>query len=178
MQSVERHIPRQVDAWKLVNQSASLQGYLSLGELPRFAAALAAVDPAQQVVAGLLFGRDDEGHRVVTGQLKTSVPLICQRCLEQMTHVIDTSIAWGLLAVDDEARKLPAALDPVVIDHESGQLDLHAMLEDELLLNLPISAFHDSCEGDGSPRGFGDVDAETATVTQKPFAGLADLLKK
>lgn len=178
MRSAERHIPRQVDAWKLVQQSAHLQGYLHFADLPRLSALLAVADPEGQVAVELQFGHDNDGHRVVTGELHATVRLICQRCLEQMEHPVDAQIQWGLLSSDDEARKLPADLDPVVIESESGQMDVHAMLEDELLLCLPISALHESCEGDGSTRRFGADVAEETKVTQKPFAGLADLLKK
>ena len=75
---------------------------------------------------------------------------------------------------DDAASDLPASYDPLV----SGNItNLHALVEDELLLALPAVPMHsrEECQHSGNEFGNG-ADAEVPQ-RENPFAALGDLLR-
>jgi len=179
MKHTERHLPRQVDAFKLTQQGIVLDGHVSVSELPRLTEALngGVCEGSNNLHPVLGFGVDGEGHRVAHGEVNAMLPITCQRCLQVMPYAVHADIHWAFVTTDEAAKKIPAHLDPVML-LPSGYFDVHEMLEDELLLGLPITAFHKSCEGAGETKTFGEVKLEETSVTKKPFAALAGLLEK
>lgn len=102
-----------------------------------------------------------------------SVPLICQRCLgkvdlalsvdQDFRFVADEAIA---LAEDDDSDE-----DLLVL---SRDFDVLALIEDELLMAMPIVPMHEACESEHAPTS----DASTADVLEEkphPFAALRGL---
>jgi len=177
MKPTVRHLPRQVDAFKLTQQAIVLDGQLRVNELPRLTEALSSTTGLPDLHPVLSFGIDAEGHRVAEGQVKAMLPITCQRCLQVMPYEVQADIHWAFVTSDEAAKKLPAHLDPIMLS-TSGYVDVYEMLEDELLLSLPITAFHEDCEGAGATKVFGEVVSENASATEKPFAALADLFEK
>jgi uncharacterized protein len=143
------------------------------------------------------FERLQEGQAVPTGQVQwaaqaherpragaaaevrlhleasTQFERTCQRCLQPV--VLQLQVERDFLFVADEAQA--AALDA---DNEQEdvlelerQLDLHALIEDELLLALPLVPRHDACP---HPLPVRSQDApEQAAEAAHPFAALASL---
>jgi len=175
MKHSERHLPRQVDAFRLTQQGIVLDGHVSVDELPRLTAVLSVIDRSMNLHPVLNFSVDDQGYRTAEGHVHAVLPLTCQRCLQVMPFEVQANIHWAFVATDEEAKKLPANLDPVMLS-PSGYVDVYEMLEDELLLNLPITVFHDDCETAGATQVFGEVELD-ANVKEKPFVALVDLFK-
>ena len=102
----------------------------------------------------------------------TEVTLECQRCLQPMP--LPLTIARRIFFVDGEDAA--AALD---LDSDDDvlalppSLDLHQLLEDELLLALPVVPRHDVCAVPLAPSTGEDALAETER--EHPFAALAAL---
>jgi len=105
-------------------------------------------------------------------QTRCAVTLQCQRCLQPMVE--DVVIDRRLRFVDDEddaARLDEESEDDVLV--ASRSLDLHALLEDELILALPLVPRHDVCP---QPLPMGADGGEAADEAQpNPFAALAAL---
>lgn len=107
-------------------------------------------------------------------QVNTQLPLVCQRCLEpvRMPVVVDQ---WFRFVPDEataEQQDDDAAEDLLV---ESAGFDLRALVEDELVLAMPLIASHASCP---APPGLSVQDARfDAAVDERlqPFAALARL---
>lgn len=167
-----RRLPRQVDVLKLCQQSLVLEGQVPLAELPRLAEALP-VDVGNRVLQPVLhFSVDDEGHRLMQGHLEISVPMVCQRCLEIMEYPIHADLHCAFVVSDEQAKSLPAHLEPVMLETDATHTALYDLLEDELLLSLPIAARHEHC-------GEQQVEKQQQTeARKKPFADLAELLNK
>jgi len=129
------------------------------------------------VSASASFSRRKD-HIAVSGRLAATWPLVCQRCLEPMSTTIDEPYELVFVESEEAARKLPKALDPVVLD-ETGQIRLVDVLEDELMLHVPAVPRHDNhatCVE--TERSFGNVDAaiaEEAEGKKNPFDVLKDL---
>lgn len=95
----------------------------------------------------------------------------CQRCLEPVALHLD--VARALRFVADEA--LAEALDPDSEDDVLAlprRLDLHTLVEDELLLALPLVPMHDQCPRH-LPMSAGHLAGEAeGQPARSPFAAL------
>jgi len=96
----------------------------------------------------LFFSRDAEGRGLISGTIRARLELSCQRCLEAVTQDFELHPHLSLVSGMDEARLLPAELDPLLVTEEL--ISLPDIIEDELLLALPQIPMHDP--GD-CPRG-------------------------
>ena len=120
-------------------------------------------------------GADDEVWLHL--QAKTSVPLTCQRCMGAVVtplevdqwyrFVADEDIA---MAEDDESEEDLLVMEP--------QFDLLAVLEDELLMALPLVPMHEACPVAPTLRAGEAELAGEAGEKPNPFAVLAQLKKK
>ncbi len=103
--------------------------------------------------------------------------LICQRCLEPAVLGLDTECDVGFVASDEAAKNLPRNYEPVILDDEA--LDLHELIEDELLLALPAVPMHPmgTCQ---HPPGYQPDEAEPEEEAEKPnpFSVLAKLKRE
>ncbi|MGA8515552.1 MAG: YceD family protein [Burkholderiaceae bacterium] len=108
--------------------------------------------------------------------VRSRVPMVCQRCLGAFEVPIDIHIPFRFVA--DEATALnedeTCEEDLLVL---SKQFNLHDLIEDELLMALPIVPKHDTCPGEVKLAST-DEDFKAA-LTQKPnaFAALGSLKK-
>jgi len=82
---------------------------------------------------------------LVSGNLKATVQLECQRCLESMQHSIDEPFELVFAKSIEAAHDLPETMDPVVLD-DNGQIHVVDLFEDELILHLPTVARHEQVE--------------------------------
>lgn len=110
--------------------------------------------------------------------IETKVPRLCQRCLKPL--VLPVRVDRPFRFVADEAAAIAEDEDSEEdILVWSRDFDLHGLLEDEILLDLPLIPLHDECQ---APAGFdlaapADEASANADVRQ-PFADLASLMKK
>jgi uncharacterized protein len=109
-------------------------------------------------------------------QAQAHVPMVCQRCLGPVDVALDIHSTFRFVATeaiamaeDDESEE-----DLLVL---SKQFDLQALIEDELLMALPIVPKHEVCPVNVK---LASTDEEfKAALTQKPnaFAVLGSLKK-
>lgn len=107
-------------------------------------------------------------------QVESELPLVCQRCLEPVSTPIAVD-RWFRFVPDEETAEQQdddAAEDLLV---ESVAFDLRALVEDELVLAMPLIASHATCPA--APRlSVQDAGFETpVTDRPQPFAALAQL---
>ncbi len=76
------------------------------------------------------------------GTLVANPWLVCQRCLEPFEADVSSPVRVALVANDADADRVPEGFEPVQTD--AGWFDLHAMIEDELLLALPLVPKHET----------------------------------
>ena len=109
--------------------------------------------------------------------IHTEVARHCQRCLQ--TLVLPVAVDRLFRFVPDEAtasaQDEDSAEDVLVWDKH---FDLHALLEDEILLDLPLIPMHAQCPLLAAQPPAAATPVAPAEEKRQPFAGLADLLKK
>lgn len=172
--------PERAETSKLFARNGSINAVLPLRQLTRLSAGIVDSDAAAAVEVALQFGHDEEGRRRLRGQLQTRVVQLCQRCLQPMDQDLHSEL--DLLVLDSEAEldALPdaeaQALD-VLID-EDDALDLLALIEDELLLSLPLAPLHEDADCSAllnELRQKSDQVDRQVSQQANPFAVLASL---
>jgi len=109
-------------------------------------------------------------HLQVHGEL----PLVCQRCLDPVRTPVAVD-QWFRFVPDEETaeRQDDDASEDLLV--ESAEFDLFALVEDELVLAMPLIASHERCP---APPRLSAQDAgfeATAEQRPQPFAALARL---
>lgn len=168
-------LPTHIDVLRMVEGRRVLHGSILLAEMDRLQESVALA--AGEVAITLEFGVDVEGIRYLRGELHAEVELVCQRCLGNMPFPIDNHFALALVRDMAEAENLPSHYDPLLLD--GNPLFLRDMIEDELLLTLPIVARHPRgiCKLADVDDGQGDNEHTDPDSTEKPnpFSVLANL---
>lgn len=162
--------PTRVDAAKLFARDGSINAALPLDRLLRLTDCIA--DPQGEVTVDLQFGHDAEGRRLLSGTLDVPVRLICQRCLEALPRQLHCELQLLVLDTDAELRALPDEYDAIVA--EGGELDLQALIEDELLLSLPLVPMHEEQDCNEALNAIRTAETDaTGQERPNPFAALA-----
>jgi uncharacterized protein len=103
--------------------------------------------PNQSVLvqAEIIFGQDQTGFNLITGQLHSQVKLCCQRCLALFDYSIDIELSLSPISSEKELDNLPDYVEPLMLDAE-GQLVTSSWLAEELHLALPMVPKHENSE--------------------------------
>ena len=169
--------PFRLDVAAFAKEGARLEGRWSLGLLDRLAGA--AVPEAQSAVATeAVWSARGERRPVHASETQvwlhlraaTCLALECQRCLKPMDVPLQIERSFLFVHGEDAAAQLDADSDDDVLALTRA-LDLRELIEDELLLALPLVPRHDVCP---VPLAI-PVDGEMAEDKPNPFASLAAL---
>lgn len=114
------------------------------------------------------------GKTKIESNLSGTVYMPCQRCFEPVEVELNTSGVQMVVFNEEDASTLPSDVDPVLVD-EQGEVALITLIEDEILLGLPIVARHEDrlC----GPR-LTKAPSVNQTNTHKPFSDLATLINQ
>lgn len=137
---------------ELARQQRVLEGVCSLSEMPRLAQALRELGVEQgieltavqadyhlQGVAPRYFS--DAALPVVRLQIKADLPAACQRCFAAMPLTYDLVFEYAVCNDPPEALVEDESMDWLEPD---GVESVAALVEDELLMALPIAVMHDT----------------------------------
>ncbi len=159
-----------IDSLEFAGNGAQMDAQVPVAELSRLHDVLSDTEGVLQcTVTG---GRDRQARAVLDISVSGDCRLICQRCLGPLDYAIRHEVRLQLC---DEAQL--AALDSDEAEHEEDELDailadahldVVALIEDEILLSLPISPMHDA----GSCRV---AESDAAQKGNSPFAILGNL---
>ena len=133
-------LPQTIDPEFLARKVVTIEGKYTVLDLPRLCDILH--DHAGHITFRLEFGRDeDKKHCLITGGLEAVLKTVCQRCLDMMELNISSPVYLGVVSSRAEGVILPEGYEPLVQD--VNPMSLSALIEDELILAMPISAMHD-----------------------------------
>ena len=167
-------LPREVDLDKCIAlNSAFINARVDLAQLPRFAETCEHV--VGDVIANITFEKDLNSMRLIKGEIKAQVTLICQRCAQEYVEPLTCSFE---LTPDIERAKACHIENKYDFIEElnEGKVDLYELIEDGLILEVPAFPKHgdddEACGLQGSKWSYGEIDKE---AEQSPFAALAAL---
>jgi len=162
-----------LDALNLAAAAVVVEREFRLADFTRLADRLLAPDgmAAARIAMGSAGG-------VPTGELEVRAEalLTCQRCLGPMRRTLRSTSQLAFVERDD--APIPAEYE--AIPGDPRKVDLAELVEDELLLALPLIPMHgagEQCRAQ-EPQPAPDRGAgPTSQEMRRPFAGLKDLLK-
>jgi uncharacterized protein len=155
-----------IDSADFARRGGELSGEVPVAELGRMADLLA--DPEGKIRYELRGSSGKDGNPQLELVLDGVCNLRCQRCLNALSYTVKLVSKLRLVTEgqqdstdieDDEADSIPA----------EKRLDVLALLEEELLLSLPIAPKHVSGEC--------QIAVESLNRSNNPFAVLAGLKK-
>ena len=162
---------RPLDAVGLARSGSQVEREFPVADFARLLDRLA--EPTGQVKAVAAFhqaGDRPAARLAVTAE----VVMTCQRCLGPVRRALASEAE--LVFAEEGAPGLPEGSE--VVTGDPHRLDFAALVEDELLLALPIIPQHEAGEACTLPAGEGDdPDTSDTAEMRRPFAGLKDLLK-
>ena len=108
--------------------------------------------------------------------VRASFPMECQRCLTPVDVPLEVAREFRFVADEATAEALDDDCEEDLLAL-SREFDLHELIEDELLMALPVVPKHDECPTP-VPLSSSDDDFEEANAAKpNPFAALAALRK-
>lgn len=136
----DTQLPRQINILRAADQGLQFSGKLLLADMARLTSSLLVNEG--EVDVSLAFGKDEAGYRFIRGKLDCLVQMQCQRCSEPMTVELNENFTLSPVLSDGQARSVPSEYEPLMVDIEDQEL--LPIIEDELILQLPIVAKHDN----------------------------------
>lgn len=159
-----------VDVEVLAAEGASLERRYELDGLTRLADVLAA--PGGVALARIRFFEVGEGMPGCELVVEAEASLRCERCLETYRQPLRSEARLAFVPNEAQAAGVPPDFEAVTAG--SQRVSLAQLVEDEVLLSLPVVPLH----GPGTACAEGRSGGTAATAeTHRPFAGLKELLK-
>jgi uncharacterized protein len=155
------------DAFAFSWEGHVVEGTLALSSLERLHDLLAGL--AGEVSFRISGLTGERGESMLHLEVSGSLPLACQRCLEAIPFNLDVDSLLELLPEGAEMSQDELEDDTRDFLPVAGKLDVAELVEDEILLVLPVAPRHERC---GLP---GTADAGERIL---PFAQLVGLRGK
>lgn len=165
--------PRRLDVASFARTAGRLAGDWPLASMPRLLQDT--LPPAAQ--SGSVSWSAQGVHKPVSGgeaelrlllQARATLQMLCQRCLQPMAVALDVSPSLRFVRGEAQAEALDEDSDEDVLALTPA-LDLQPLVEDELILALPLVPRHERCP-QPLPMSAGEGEA-----ARQPFAALAAL---
>ncbi len=170
---MSRVLLQKTDLHGLAARGAIVEEVLEAAYLSRLAPLV--TDTAATVACNLALSLDSRGNTLVGGTVTTTVGLTCQRCLEPMAYRVEASLDVAIATGDESLAMLEAEHETVLPAEAPRLADL---VEDEVLLALPLVAMHASVDDCGPlAQRLDDAAQDTSDerTTNNPFAVLKSL---
>lgn len=158
-----------IDSQKFAAAESSIRGKLDLAQMPRLADVLVCHDGSLRCEVSGTRETDCEVTRYgLHLRVEGVLALQCQRCLGEVAFDCRIDRRFLLLPPGSEWPEDELTADEYDAIPASQELSLAVLVEDEVLLALPLVPRHEDCSG--PDRGLAVVDE-----TSSPFAVLAGL---
>jgi len=178
----KEYTPDRLDVKAFAHAGGHLAGHDSLLKYQRMASSAQGLHPDLRV-DWQVDGEVCAPHGEVVGQVwlrlkaETTFPMLCQRCLQVVDVPLQVARAFRFVPDEATAEALDEHCeeDLLVLSHE---FDVRALIEDELLMTLPLSPRHEVCPTQVTMVTGEDDFAQANAVRPNPFAVLAELRQR
>lgn len=173
--------PLKLDVEAFAGAAGRLQGDWPLSSLPRIADLIPpeAVDAADEPVVWSLEGekravRADLPQTWLHMRVDTTVSMVCQRCLQPVAIPLEVDSSFRFVHDEATAEALDADAEEDILVMERS-MNARSLIEDELLLAMPVVALHDVCPEPLPVPSDEPESLEEEEAKPNPFASLAAL---
>lgn len=143
-----------IDPWAFARTSGRRFGAMDLAELSRLSGSVALPDGVFDVSATGSVAED--GHSYINVKASGKIWLTCQRCLDPILHVVRHEVLFQLWRTGEALPGDELLEDGFDALPAGNELDLAQLIEDEVLLGLPLSPRHADCQVPHSVSGAAD----------------------
>jgi uncharacterized protein len=157
---------------KEVAQKGCFKGEIALSELKRLGELLQLDDAGvvgRSIAVTFEFLRSGFDVPMLAGHLQTSLELECQRCLKPLEFPMELDFR---LLIDASDELLSQSSEDTLYSND-GYIDIAEVVEDELILAIPLVAMHEDTACNENWRD-SELPAETP-MKENPFAVLQQL---
>ena len=133
-------LPITIDPYKSAQRRLVCDGVYNLLEMNRLLAV--SESRSEQVKVDAKFDVDERGLVVISGTGSALVALTCQRCTETFEQLLEVNFSFSPVKNVEEADELPSYYDAIELN-ENGEVNLLELVEDELLLIIPLIPRHE-----------------------------------
>ncbi len=130
-------------------RQVTLDGEIELDKLPRLATLLYAAGGS--VKASLRVQQRGDDWLALQLEYETTLQLLCQRCLEPFSERVAGQVDLALTESESMPATVPESYEPVELDR--GRLRPAELVEDELIVSIPLVPKHARVEDCGSLAG-------------------------
>lgn len=168
-------LPDFIEPFRYAEQARRLSGQLSLADMSRLVDQTG--DQEGSVSIELSFDIDRQKRYFLTGKISGHLTLTCERCLELMRWPLQIETRLLMVTSEKEGEQIGPGEDFLLVTED--RLLFKDIIEDEILLALPIIASHEEgvCKTDQKYTLDESNDEESTSVTENPFSVLADFKK-
>ncbi len=155
-----------VDGFEFCRTGEQRSGATAVAAFERLA--VESVDKAGDIRWTFAGGRHPKGYPQLTMTVEGEVALVCQRCLAAYRQPLASQTALVLARdeADADATEENLADDSIDVIVGSTALNLLQLVEDEVLLSLPLSPKHEVCPGDAPKPVSGKPDSPFSVLKQ------------
>ena len=161
-----------VDPYLCADQRREYAGTISYDEMERVQEHI--LSTTQPLNVELSFSKDRK-FIVVIGRIYGDLVLECAACLGEVILPVDIAVRLAIINDEEKASLVPELYEPWLMDDD--RLMLSQLIEDELLLELPVIARHTSCPVDLPHSSSSDDYVEETEIKENPFKVLEALKK-
>ncbi|MBI2379888.1 MAG: DUF177 domain-containing protein [Gammaproteobacteria bacterium] len=165
-------LPEQIFLKRFAESGRSVEGGIPLAGMDRLRDQVLSLEGEARVQ--LSGGVDPEGRQFLQGHVQAELSVTCQRCLQPMSIAVDTEFSLSPVYSEEEAEALPEAYDPIMLADEDS-IELKALVEDELMLSLPVVAVHEPEDCVADTAHYQGMAVPATGVKAHPFAALEKL---
>ncbi len=163
-------LSQSINPLRLAKSRERIEGSLRLDSFERLKGNL--LEESGTLEYSLTFDFDEAGTCVIESLIDCQLMLECQRCLNPVVIEIHKNSLLGIVKDKDGIDNLAKEYEPLQLDEET--IFVESLIEDELLLAIPLSPLHAENECSGKTT----LDQINADAKPQPFAVLAALKKK
>jgi uncharacterized protein len=153
-----------LDGLQFARGRGEVSGAIGIEDLPR----LAAMGCDEAMLAySVRGGQSGGGHPSLTIEIRGELRLACQRCLGPLAFPMAAKTELELAPTQREIETADDDIDRVLA---TKAMDVAALVEDEVILALPMVPLHERCET-GVARGSAGKAAPFAALAGLPRSG-------
>jgi uncharacterized protein len=164
-------------------QSYQGNGFLEISALPRVAEEASSIDSGDgfhwEVKTHFADSPGSEPQQILELAIKGRIHLVCQSCLQDCGLDLAQESRFVMVATEEEADAFPIEDDQQEPLVASQHFDLLGLIEDEILLSMPLIPKHPegNCKPHASSFGEDSATADSPERPQNPFNILKNMKK-
>lgn len=169
-------MPIEIDPVKSAQQRSDYHGIYLLENFSRLREVT--LTNSGEVVVDLKCTYDEQGLPIMLVTAKTDVEVTCQRCNGSLSCSVNFTVTYTPKTSTLDEDLVPSDYEVAELN-EYGCLDFRALVEDELMLALPIVPKHsvDECGVTEDDMSWGELGEEAEAEPANPFDVLKSLKK-